>query len=117
MNNVRGFASAKRVPLEFASRVLPLRTEKDWLDLIRTNGYETWPESIMMVGGDGSNIVLDRLHLRNVILRHMHVIYGGGIAKLENVSFVDCTFEFVPTEKTIQLSDLILQRRAVTVGL
>jgi hypothetical protein len=117
MNNVRGFASATRVPLEFASRVLPLTMEKDAVDFIRAKGYETWPEFTMMVGGDGSNIVLDRLHLRNVILRHMHVVYGGGIAKLENVIFVDCTFEFVPTEKTIQLSDLILQRQAVTVGL
>jgi hypothetical protein len=117
MNDVRGFASAKRVPIEYASRVLPLRTEKDTVDLLRANGYENWPEFMMMVGGDGSNIVLDRLHLRNVILRHMHVVYGGGIARLENVAFVDCTFEFVRTEKAIQLSDLILQRKAVTVGL
>jgi len=117
MNDVRGFASAKRVPIEFASRVLPLRTEKDTVDLLRANGADTWPEFMMMVGGEGSNIVLDRLHLRNVILRHMHVVYGGGIARLENVAFVDCTFEFVRTEKAVQLSDLILQRKAVTVGL
>jgi hypothetical protein len=117
MNNVRGFASAKRVPIEFASRVLPLRTEKDTVDLLRANGYEMWPEFMMMDGANGSNIVLDRLHLRNVILRHMHVVYGGGVARLENVAFVDCTFEFERTEKAIQLSDLILQRKAVTVGL
>jgi hypothetical protein len=117
LNNVQLFGSARRVPLDLASRALTFNSEAAAVERVKSMGYSTWPEFEMIVGGDGSNIVLDKLHLRNVVLKHMNVVYGGGLTHLENVTFLDCTFQFVQTELAIQLSDLILQRQAVTVSL
>jgi hypothetical protein len=116
MTNVRVFGSQKRVPLDVASRFTTFSAEEEIVELLRSRGYSTWPEFEMIVGGDGSNIVLDKMHLRNVVLKHMHVVYGGDVTVLENVTFIDCTFDFVRTERAIELGDLIIKREAVTLG-
>jgi hypothetical protein len=116
MKDVQVFGSPTRVPLDYASRVITLRGEQKAVELLRSMGFATCPEFEMIVGGDSSNIVLDKMHLRNVILKHMKVVYGGGEAKLENVTFVDCTFDFERTERTTELSDLLLQRQPVTIA-
>jgi hypothetical protein len=86
MANVQVFGSANFVPLERASRVISLSAEQQAVELMRSKGYSNWPEFEMIVGGDDSNIVLDKLHLRNAILRHMNTVYGGAEALFENVT-------------------------------
>jgi len=118
MKNVQEFVSEVRVPLARASRLISLSAEQKTVEFLMSRGISEWPEFEKVVGGDGSNIVLDKLHLRNVVLEHINVVYGGGEAQLENVSFVDCTFKtvtFVRSERTIQLSKLVLQRQPVTM--
>jgi len=57
-----------------------------------------------VVVGDGFEIVLDRYHVRNTIVRDAHIIYNGGPLILENVYFVNCTFNFKNTSNSQQLA-------------
>jgi len=45
---------------------------------------------------DGGNIVLDGFHLKHVVLRNVHVVYSGGPVILEDVYFLNCTFDIKP---------------------
>jgi hypothetical protein len=42
----------------------------------------------------GNALLLDGLYLKNVIIKDTRVVYHGGAVKLENVYFVNCTFDF-----------------------
>jgi hypothetical protein len=41
----------------------------------------------------GGGIVMDGFKLKNVVLAGVHVVYMGGPLQMENVYFVDCTFD------------------------
>jgi hypothetical protein len=56
------------------------------LNADRTNGNAF----LLMTGG---NIRLDTLHLKNIVLKDVHVFYSGGPVILENVYFVNSTFD------------------------
>lgn len=43
--------------------------------------------------GRGGTFQLDNMHMKNVVLINVHVVYEGGPIILENVYFMDCTFE------------------------
>ncbi|HEY6252177.1 MAG TPA: hypothetical protein VI685_19655 [Candidatus Angelobacter sp.] len=61
------------------------------------------------------SFVLDGMHLKNVIVKNVHVkYYGTGPVILENVYFVNCTFELPPNPKTRELGDAILASAATT---
>lgn len=47
---------------------------------------------VTMAGGPGA-VRLDQYRIRNVGLRKMHIMYGGGPLVLDNVHFIDGTFE------------------------
>jgi hypothetical protein len=83
---------------------------------MQTHGITKWPEFSMVVGSDDSTVVLDNLYVRNVVFKHIRIIYGGGRTVLENVTFVDCTFDLVKTKRTIEFSDLLLDKQAISFG-
>lgn len=46
-----------------------------------------------IVDGGAAAIGLDDAYMRNVIIRNSDISYAGGQVKLENVWFIDCTFQ------------------------
>lgn len=49
-----------------------------------------------------------------MIFRGVKILYKGGPVTMENVYFVNCEFQFIPTQKTRQLGRAILASVAVT---
>jgi hypothetical protein len=117
MKGVERYGSETRLPLRSGSCLLPLRTEDDVYRRLEKSGINQSPEIVMVVGSADSTIVLDKLHIRNVILKHVRVVYGGEKTVLENVSFVDCTFELVRSQRTTELTNLLLTEQSVNFGL
>jgi hypothetical protein len=62
----------------------------------------------------GTQLILDGLHLRNVIVENMNVGYFGGALELENVYFVNCTFEFSTKPQTLDLARAVLSSPTIT---
>ena len=114
MDDVRLYGSINRVDIDQASGMATLKGYPDQKELYREKGFTTWPEYMMVVGGGSSNIVLDNLHIHNVVIKRMNVIYGGGKAILDRVIFVDCTFSLVKGPGAVQLSESLLQRTEVS---
>jgi hypothetical protein len=108
MAHVRIFGSKSRVPLQQATLVTTFRIESSLLKAFADRGYTTFPEFSMLVGQSGSNIVLDNLHMRNVVVKNISVSYGGGRALLENVSFIDCKFHMVESQGAVLFSKQLL---------
>ena len=48
---------------------------------------------------------LDGLKFVNMVFVNMHIVYYGGPVLLDNVKFVDCTFEFSPNKYGEQLAN------------
>jgi hypothetical protein len=57
----------------------------------------------------GGSLQLDKMHLKNVVLSKVHVIYEGGPVVLENVYFIDCFFEINRDAKSQALSASLIQ--------
>jgi hypothetical protein len=55
--------------------------------------------------------------IRNVVLKHLRIVYGGGKTVLENVTFIDCTFDLIRTKRTVELSDILLKEQAINFGI
>lgn len=53
-------------------------------------GAKRGPIFLLLTGAD---LVLDNLYLKKLIIVNSHIIYRGGPITLENVSFINCTFE------------------------
>lgn len=66
-----------------------------------------------VIEGGRDFIVLDGMHMKNVILRNARVIYEGGPIKLENVSFVNCTFDLRESGPTRRFSQTMLQATSI----
>ncbi len=56
-------------------------------------GKVVWAPKELVIEGAGYNIFLDGYHLKNVIVRDAKITYEGGDLILENVYFVNCTFD------------------------
>jgi hypothetical protein len=56
----------------------------------------------------GTAIRLDGYKVRNIIFRNSKIIYKGGPLEMQNVYFVDCTFDFQLTPNSRSLSNRIL---------
>ena len=61
-----------------------------------------------------STLHLDGYRLKNIIFRGVKIEYKGGPIEMENVYFVNCTFDFRPTPEAQQLSKAVLASAAVT---
>jgi len=73
--------------------------------LSQTEGH---PFVLVQTVGETGKIILDGMHLKNVILRGVHIKFDGQPLILENVYFVNCTFEFADNPKTRTLATAIL---------
>lgn len=79
------------------------------LDLIgkdRNTDLQVGPALLVDVGG---SIQLDKMHLKNVVLQNVHVIYEGGPLILENVYFINCTFEMKKSVPSQALSVSLME--------
>jgi len=64
-------------------------------DTRRLSGYG---HPLVLVSGIRVEINIDEFHLRNVIFENVKIEYDGGPLVMENVYFVNCTFELKPTK-------------------
>jgi hypothetical protein len=59
---------------------------------------------------------LDNMDWINVVFSHMHIRYSGGHVTLQNVRFVDCTFDFAQSAQSDQLANYVaLELPAITI--
>ena len=59
----------------------------------RNAGMSRGNQFIFASDGD---VLLDGKHFKNVVFRNVKVVYNGGPSILENVYFLNCTFDVSP---------------------
>ena len=70
-------------------------------------------EYILFLGGQVP--ALDGNHFKNTIFKNVKIAYEGGPLILENVTFINCTFDLPkPNARSIQLASAILELTSVT---
>ena len=68
---------------------------------------------LRFVGGEW---VLDGNYYANTIFENMHITYRGGPYRLDNATFVNCTFDFPqPTPEAMRLASAVLESTQVTL--
>jgi hypothetical protein len=55
-----------------------------------------------------ARLLLDNIYMKNIIVENSHVIYRGGPFVLENVTFVNCTFEVVQRPSGVEFAEKLL---------
>lgn len=79
------------------------------MDSIGQDQNKDLPVGPALLVARGGSITLDKMHLRSVVLINMHVIYKGSAPViLENVYFLNCTFQITNDSRGIQLASQIL---------
>jgi hypothetical protein len=63
---------------------------------------------------DEGDVVLDGWQMKNVVFRNAHIVYKGGPTVMENVFFLNCTFEIVPQAGGRALASTLLVQNPVT---
>lgn len=63
---------------------------------------------------NATGILLDGMEIRNVIVRNSTVTYNGGPVILQNVYFINCTFQIVRNQKGQAISANLLESSPVT---
>jgi hypothetical protein len=58
-------------------------------------------------------VILDGMDIRNVVFENVHIVYGGGPLKMENIFFVNCTFELPQTRVGQELAETVLNHPSV----
>jgi hypothetical protein len=61
---------------------------------------------LLLQDGD---VELDNYHAKNIIFRNIHIMYRGGPVQLENVYFVNCTFEIVRQPSGVEFAEKVLE--------
>jgi hypothetical protein len=69
-------------------------------------GKTVGPQFLRVVGGE---VRLDGYYIKRVILENVHVIYRGGALTLENVYFVNCTFDVSQQPRGQELANKLLE--------
>jgi hypothetical protein len=67
-----------------------------------------------VVEARGFNVELDNYHVRNAVIRDAKITYNGGPLILENVYFVNCTFEIRSTSSSQLFANAILEHVPAT---
>jgi hypothetical protein len=120
----RIYASWRLVPFEHGAIDVRLGDElkfkqdmeKEYRDRIGKLPQEKniYAQYVMAVGkGTTSLLPIDGLHFRNVVLKNARVVYSGGPILLENVKFIDCTFDLPRNEDTMSFARSVLQTQEV----
>lgn len=82
------------------------------LDQRDLNDGKTYgPKFLKIVGGE---VLLDGYYIKNVILENVHVSYRGGAMRLENVYFVNCTFDIPQQQNGERLAMALLEPSSAT---
>jgi hypothetical protein len=80
-----------------------------------------WHKSLLVRGEYGPintvAVKLDGYYLKNVILRDLRLSYQGGPVRLENVYFVNCTFDIKPGLETEKFALAMLGSNALSFSL
>lgn len=63
---------------------------------------------------ENASVWIDGTRFKNVIFRDSRIRYDGGPVEMENVYFVNCTFEFKHAPNSIRLSKTVLASSATT---
>jgi hypothetical protein len=63
-----------------------------------------------------NELSLDGMYLKNVIIKDTRISYKSGALKLENVYFVNCTFDFKPALPARNLALAILNSSSITLA-
>ncbi|MGO9404657.1 MAG: hypothetical protein ACLPVW_14435 [Terriglobales bacterium] len=64
----------------------------------------------------GDSVIIDDLEMKNVVFRDVHVIYLGGNFIMENVYFVNCTFEIVQQPNGQHLANSVLASSPLSIS-
>jgi hypothetical protein len=64
----------------------------------------------------GGNIVFDGMHMKNLVLISVHVIYRGGPLQMENIIFLNCTFQVAQHPNGILLADQIFTKESTSLS-
>lgn len=78
------------------------------------NGHLTGPSLIVVDGNYQNQFWLDGYWLKNVVIRNASIKYSGGPVMLENVYFINCTFEITPTAPSQLFAESVLQSPSAT---
>ena len=54
---------------------------------------------------EGGTQLLDGIHWHNTVFIGTHIRYDGGEVELQNVTFVNCTFDVLPNDRGVQFVD------------
>jgi hypothetical protein len=84
------------------------KSEAAELDLIgqdQNSDQTSGPPVLILKGG---NITLDKMHLKKVVLVNVHVVYKGGPLQLNDVYFLNCTFDVTHVPNGVSFADRIL---------
>jgi hypothetical protein len=97
------FFSLPNPPIQYARQTLDFR-------LVKGDALEVAPAAQGTVKFESVNIInaqipLDGVQWHNVTFVDSHVIYRGGFTELQNVRFVNCTFEVPPTPAGVKVVD------------
>lgn len=113
---------------EFFIRALSTKAEVTWkirpgptdskntarLEVLGTSNPTNYGAELIGIEGKGFAVMLDNVHMKNVVIKGLDVEYNGGRVLLENVYFVNCTFHLKLTPKSRELGKAILASTAVT---
>jgi len=77
------FSHYGRVPVTQAAR----------LNTIGTNLNTDRMDGDVFLVADGGGMIIDHMDMKNIVLRNVRIVYHGGPLVMENVYFLNCTFE------------------------
>ena len=62
---------------------------------------------------EGDVVRLDEMEIKNVIFRNVHIVYWGGQLQMDNVYFLNCTFEIYQKQRSENLVAKLLSSNPV----
>ena len=92
------FFSAGIAPKDMAAQIMKLGEDED-----KGKSF-----GVAYIFGYGGTAILDGMQLQNVVFRGVHIVYRGGPVKMNNVFFLNCTFEMKPDTNTLKLASAAL---------
>ena len=72
---------------------VPTEEAAQFVDIGQPNPNASLPLGNDWIIATGGNLTIDNVHMKKVILRNVHVFYNGGPLEMQEVYFINCTFE------------------------
>jgi len=69
---------------------------------------------LRLVGKGQPTPDLDGFHFRNIVFENLRIVYKGGSLTLENVTFINCSFDFQIHKTSINLAVALLKEPAIS---